>query len=139
MRQTSIDVYNEIKNNGLLSDLRFKVYSSLFKYGACTANELVKKMADSGDKLESRDFFAQRLSELRNLGVIREVNKRKCEITGRIAIVWEVTNNLPTEYKKPLTSKERMKKASLLIGDYLDGRVGQDSLKEALNVLGGIE
>lgn len=106
-RETSIDTYNIIKEKGMLSGLRFKVYDALTKYGPCTANELVKKMAESGDKLNSRDFFAQRLSELRLQGVVREVDKRKCQITGYNAIVWEVTNELPTKYVKPMTLKQK--------------------------------
>ena len=38
-RQTSIDCYNEIRANGLLSKRRFEVYEALLSSAPCTSSE----------------------------------------------------------------------------------------------------
>ena len=40
MRDTSIEAYEQIKKEGLLSAMRFKIYHMIFKNPNCTASEL---------------------------------------------------------------------------------------------------
>ena len=104
-RKTSIECYNEIKANGLLSKMRFKVYEALFKIGKpSTAREIYQTMNLA--KME-----ATRLTELRNLGLIYESNTRTCKVTGRKSIEWELTDKLPDD-KKLLDHKKASKKYS---------------------------
>lgn len=102
VRDTSVSAYHSIIEEGLLSPLRETVYKYLYEYGPCTANELVSMLNDHGKGITSRDFYAQRLSELRDRDVVDEVGKRKCSITGRQAIVWKVNGRPP---KKPVKKK----------------------------------
>ena len=100
-RQTSIDCYNEIKEQGLLSKMRFEVYSALLSMG---------KPSTTREVYETMNVIKQeatRFTELRNLGVIYEVQNRKCTITGRTAIEWGLTNNLPINIKKPTTTEKQ--------------------------------
>lgn len=90
-RQTSIDCYNEIKASGLLSKRRLEVYEVLLKITPCTASELQKSMDYNNG---GRDCM-KRVSELRDLGVIYEKRERKCSITGRNVIEWDLTDKLP--------------------------------------------
>lgn len=91
IRNTSIEVYNEIKENGLLGGLQFEVYNVLFQKGPLTQNEL------------HRHYFANtqprniqpRVSELVNMGAVETVGERPCSITGRICLAWDVTKNIP--------------------------------------------
>ena len=99
-RQTSIDCYNKIKAEGLLSKMRFQVYSALLSMG---------KPSTTREVYETMDVIKQeatRFTELRNLGVIYEVQNRKCTITGRTAIEWGLTNNLPVNIKKSTKTKK---------------------------------
>lgn len=99
-RQTSIDCYNQIKAEGLLSKQRLAVYSSLLRMGKpSTVREVYSTM--NVDKQE-----ATRFTELRNLGVIYEVRNRKCNITGRTSIEWDLTDKLPTEIKISTNTKK---------------------------------
>ena len=99
-RQTSIDCYNEIKAKGLLSKMRFEVYSALLSIGKpSTTREVYATM--NVIKQE-----ATRFTELRNLGVIYEVRNRKCTITGRTSIEWDLTDNLPKNIKLSKDSKK---------------------------------
>ena len=102
-RQTSIDCFNKIKEEGLLSKMRFQVYSALLSMG---------KPSTTREVYETMDVIKQeatRFTELRNLGVIYEVQNRKCSITGRTSIEWDVTDRLPVNIKNSnKTKKQRL-------------------------------
>ena len=106
-RQTSIDCYNEIKEQGLLSNMRFEVYSALLSIGKpSTTREVYETM----NVLKQE---ATRFTELRKLGVIYEVQNRKCTITGRTSIEWDLTDKLPVDFKSSNKTKQQKKNAAL--------------------------
>jgi hypothetical protein len=105
-RQTSIDSYNQIKAGGLLSKRRLEVYEVLLKIAPCTASELQKSMDYNNG---GRDCM-KRVSELRDLGVIYEKRERKCSITGRNVIEWDLTDKLPIKIAI-ITKKDRVNDA----------------------------
>ena len=89
IRQTSIDCYNEIKANGLLSKRRLEVYEAILKNAPCTSNEALK-----------------------DLGVIYEKSIRKCRVTGKNVIEWDLTDKLPIKIKSSnKTKKQRINDA----------------------------
>lgn len=97
-RQTSIDCYNQIKEEGLLSKQRFEVYEALFRIGSSTGSEI-----DVHCKSKSAHC---RLSELRDLGALYEKGTRKCKITDRVAIEWDLTDRLPIKIKPSANTKK---------------------------------
>lgn len=96
-RRTSIDVYNKIKEDGLLSKLRFEVYEILFKYGPLTQMELCKKT----NGVRQDRTYMPRFAELKNMGVLEDIGTKECSITGREVLLWDVTNRLPVKFEKP--------------------------------------
>jgi hypothetical protein len=57
-----------------------------------------------------------RFTELRELGVLNEVGERLCKVSGRMCIVWDVTDALPISdlpKKKKLPTKAQCAVASL--------------------------
>jgi hypothetical protein len=98
-RTTSIAVYHEIEREGLLSRTRFEVYSWLFKHGPATAMEIEVGLASR--------HVNKRLSELRDQGVVKELGTTICKVTGREVILWDVTDQLPTERIRKATGKTR--------------------------------
>ena len=108
-RQTSIDCYNQIKEEGLLSNMRFKVYESILINAPCTSAEVLSTMLSKNSAITSS---RARFTELRELGVIYEVQNRKCTITGRTSIEWDLTDRLPVNIKNPnKTKKQRLDNA----------------------------
>jgi chromosome segregation and condensation protein ScpB len=77
MRETSIEARNYIKQS--IGEKQAEVYTELLKHGPCTGRELDARLGVDAHK---------RLSELKELGMVKEITKRKCSITGRNAIVW---------------------------------------------------
>ena len=103
-RQTSIDCYNQIKEEGLLSKMRFKVYESILKKAPCTSAEVLSTMLSKNSAITSS---RARFTELRELGVIYEVQNRKCTITGRTSIEWDLTDRLPVSLKNNNKTKKQ--------------------------------
>ncbi len=99
-RRTSRKVYEQIKQEGLLSERRMEVYRCVFLHGPLTAMEAFEKL-----KLNTNQ--SGRFTELREMGVLTELGSRKCSITGREAIIWEVTNKLPKNVKTRLSKKDK--------------------------------
>lgn len=109
MRQTSIDCYNAIKAEGLLSKRRLQVYESIFNYAPCTASEVFN---DKNLKTNQSGRF----TELRDLGVIYEKGERLCNVTGRNVIEWDLTDRLPVNTKSSTnTKKHRINEALNLL------------------------
>jgi hypothetical protein len=113
MRQTSIECYKQIKAEGLLSKRRLEVLETLLKSAPCTSSEAITK---SGAKFGVFGV-SSRFTELRDLGVIYEVRVRKCTVTNRNVIEWDLTDKLPVKVKKEKakTKKEKAKEALSLI------------------------
>lgn len=96
MRQTSIQCYHQIKQEGLLSKRRIQVLESLLAIGPCTAGELERHI---NKNFNVRGGWKQ-LSILRDQGVVKELGTRACGVTGRNVIEWDMTGNLPVKPKK---------------------------------------
>jgi hypothetical protein len=96
IRQTSIDCYNQIKADGLLTKRRLEVYEAILKNAPCTSSEAMLNRLNSSNVLsQSRARF----TELRELGVIYEKGIKKCSVTGKNVIEWDLTDNLPINSK----------------------------------------
>ena len=100
MRQTSIDCYNKIKANGLLSKSRLQVYEALYK------------------------------TELREQGVIYEKGEKKCNITGRNVIEWDLTDNLPIKLNVTQTIKQQKVSQALSLIESLGKRLNEPEKTE---------
>jgi hypothetical protein len=107
-RQTSIDCYNQIKAEGLLSKRRLEVYEAIFKNAPCTSNEALKDIYSGSHGVGSRT------TELRDLGVIYEKGIKKCSVTGRNVIEWDLTDNLPINKKVITNTKKDRVKTTLI-------------------------
>ena len=107
-RQTSIDCYNEIKANGLLSKRRLEVYDALYISAPCTSSEAIRNAKTTFGVFG----VSSRFTELRDLGVIYEKGIKKCSVTGRNVIEWDLTDNLPIKIKSSnKTKKQRINDA----------------------------
>lgn len=113
VRKTSIDVFRQIEAEGLLSARRMEVYRILFEHGPMTTNEVFQHARLHGNPNYRHNSHA-RMSELRELGVVEELGTKECSATGRTAILWDVTDSLPsgTVSSSPARpSRERMREA----------------------------
>ena len=96
IRQTSINCFNQIKEEGLLSKRRLEVYEALLSTAPCTSSEAITNAKTTFGVFG----VSSRFTELRDLGVIYEVRTRECTVTGRNVIEWDLTDRLPVNVKK---------------------------------------
>ena len=104
IRQTSIDCYYQIKEEGLLSKMIFKVYEAILRKAPCTSAEALSTILSKNSAITSS---RARFTELRELGVIYEVQNRKCTITSRTSIEWDLTDRLPVKIKRTNKTKKQ--------------------------------
>lgn len=100
-RRTSIEVYQKIKSEGLLSALRFTVYECLFNYGPLSQMETCKYI---GSKHQDRSIMP-RFAELEKIGAIESIGEKKCSVTGRNVLIWDVTDRIPKKLIKEQKTK----------------------------------
>ena len=103
IRSTSLEAYELIRAK--LSHRHERIAHVLFFFGPATANEAsveISKLATVIQPHELKNTHA-RFTELAALGVIAEVDRRACKVTGRTAIVWGLTGRKPT--KAPVVTK----------------------------------
>jgi hypothetical protein len=79
------------------------IYDYLYAFGPATANELFRQ-TQSFNRTVQANFHA-RLGELRDLGVVAEIQERPCKTNGNVVIEWDVTDRLPLKFEKPVTHK----------------------------------
>ena len=113
VRQTSIDVYRQILEEGLLSAMRRDTYQALFDCGGpSTAAEVASRMrrmgVPNGGGRGGPGNAHARLNELVAQGVVYEVRVRKCSITERDVTEYELTGNLPRRIQ--VTAAEKRQK-----------------------------
>jgi len=103
-RETSINCYNEIKAEGLLSKLRLRTLNAMLYSSPCTAGELQSYIDQN--QIQVKHSW-KLLSQLRDLGVVYEKNERKCNVTGRVVIEWDLTDKLPIKPTTPSNTKKQ--------------------------------
>jgi hypothetical protein len=124
MRQTSIECYNQIKASGLLTKARLQVYEALYNIGKpSTAREIFATM-------NIVKFEATRLTELRKMGAIYEVSTRKCSITNKNVIEWDLTDKLPVKLKATQTIKQQKVSQALSLIESLGKRLNEPEKAE---------
>lgn len=85
IQQTSLQSYGEILSSNKVSDRHDEIYRALLKIGEGTDREICYQLGQ-----HDPNYVRPRRNELVKLGLVRQVCKRTCDITGKTAIVWKV-------------------------------------------------
>lgn len=136
VRQTSIDCYNQIKAEGLLSKRRLQVYEILLENGALTGTEvsiLFKKKFNASSHSEG---IRNRLTELLDRGVIYEKGIVTCKTTNRKVSLWDLTDNLPKDITdKPSRKQLRTNQALEALRELYKNRESLEKWKEVAELI----
>ena len=87
-RDTSVQAFYNAVDSGVIETRRQQVWSALRARGEATSNEVFESLKALGVRYIST--ACARLTELRDLGLVREVGQRRCTITGQLCIAWAV-------------------------------------------------
>jgi len=101
-RETSIEAYRYLVENGALAEMNKLVYHHLWLNGPTTQKKTERFYNDRTYTLRPR--FAQ----LEKMGLIKPIGTEKCAETGRSNILWDVTERV---YPLPLFEKSNKKEA----------------------------
>jgi len=91
VRDTSIEAFRNLVENGVLSKRRAEAYSILYQHGPMTSNEVFQHANLHGNPNYRHNTNA-RMTELRDLGVAAEIGTATCKVTKRRVILWDVTS-----------------------------------------------
>lgn len=105
VRRTSANAYHEVMASGLLGERQKHAYEILYKHGPLTGNEMSEQMGIPGQW--------KRCSELKKRDLAIEVGERECRVTGRVCIIWDVTDNPPRKADHETRESSRQKIARL--------------------------
>lgn len=98
-RETSVDAFYDAIDSGTIGSGRQLVWFALRALGSGTANEAFEYLKAERFRYDDADAvgaarrlrnISARLTELRDLGLVREAGTRRCRITGKRCIVWSI-------------------------------------------------
>jgi len=112
VRDTSIEIYRKITDEGLLSKKRQQVYDIIFHHGPMTGSQVAAKYKLMYSSAKHSESIRNRITELVKQKVVKEVGVKECPITGNKVLWFDVTADLPVKIPKKLTMKQ--KKTDLL-------------------------
>ncbi len=92
MRSTSSEALRAVTESGFIAASQKEVYGCLFERGPLSSREVDVALGKSG--------HWKRLSELAAMGIVGEAGSKKCPVTGRRVILWDVTDRLPVKVER---------------------------------------
>lgn len=115
-RETSIEAYHEIVDNGVCGRRQAEVYDILFHQGPLTYNQVYEALkAKHGGAWMG--INSSRLTELRNMGAIQEVGVAEDHFSKMSVILWDVTSQMPVKPPRKKTKDQIIAELRLEIAD----------------------
>jgi hypothetical protein len=108
-QRTSIETYLEIKNSGLISDKRMKVFDIFYEnpqgLTGAQVSEIYRQLYPTSQHSET---IRNRITELVGMGVLTELGVVQCEFSKRLVMKWCTLDNMPIPLEKKVTKKEQI-------------------------------
>lgn len=110
-QRTSIETYTEIKNSGLLSEKRWRVYDIFYQNNRpLTGAEVSQIYKSNYPSSQHSETIRNRITELKEMGLLAEFEVVDCTFTGRKVFSFITTNNLPDKLEKKETLNQKLDK-----------------------------
>lgn len=112
-RDTSIEAYHKMRDQGLLGRRRLEIYEIVCLHGPMTANQAFQYL-DKSYRADGRVFrfdsnTRARFTELREMGALEERGEVVCPVSGMNVINWAITGSLAHKREKQPTKTEIIK------------------------------
>lgn len=121
VRETSEEAFRYLIESGILSEQRARTYTALYRRGPGTSAEIIMTML-AGVKVRTLTQNRARFTELRDMGLARELGTVTCQVTGRRAILWDVTGRvepLPLARRTKPTRSQLLEEVAQIAGEAL--------------------
>lgn len=107
VRDTSIEIYRKITDEGLLSKKRMQVYDIIYNHGPMTGSQVAAKYKLMHSSAKHSESIRNRITELVKQKVVKEVDTKECPVTGNNVLWFDVTANLPVKIPKKKTRSQQ--------------------------------
>jgi hypothetical protein len=109
VQTTSIETYHGIKNSGLISDKRLKVFDIFYQNPqGLTGAEVSEIFRKNNPTSQHSETIRNRITELVQMGVLVELGVVECQFSKRKVMKWCCIDNMPIPLEKKLTKKEQI-------------------------------
>jgi hypothetical protein len=109
VQTTSIETYHAIKNSGLISDKRLKVFDIFYQNPqGLTGAEVSEIFRKNNPTSQHSETIRNRITELVQMGVLVELGVVECQFSKRKVMKWCCIDNMPIPLEKKLTKKEQI-------------------------------
>jgi len=110
IQRTSIETYHAIKNSGLISEKRMKVFDIFYQHPqGLTGAEVSEIYRKENPTSQHSETIRNRITELVQMGVLAEVGVVECKFSKRSVMKWCCIDKMPIPLEKKLTRKEQIK------------------------------
>jgi hypothetical protein len=110
IQKTSIETYYAIKNSGLISEKRMKVFDIFYQNPqGLTGAEVSEIYRKENPTSQHSETIRNRITELVQMGVLAELGVVECQFSKRSVMKWCCIDNMPIPLEKKLTRKEQIK------------------------------
>ena len=109
VQRTSIDTYHAIKNSGLISEKRLKVFDIFYlNPEGLTGAEVSEIYRKENPTSQHSETIRNRITELFQMGVLAEVGVVECQFSKRNVMKWCCIDKMPIPLEKKMTRKEQV-------------------------------
>ena len=110
VQKTSVETYHAIKNSGLISEKRMKVFDIFYlNPQGLTGSEVSEIYRKENPTSQHSETIRNRITELFQMGVLAEVGVVECQFSKRNVMKWCCIDKMPIPLEKKLTRKEQIK------------------------------
>jgi predicted Zn-ribbon and HTH transcriptional regulator len=110
VQTTSIETYHAIKNSGLISEKRLKVFDIFYQNPqGLTGAEVSEIYRKENPTSQHSETIRNRITELVQMGVLVELGVVECQFSKRNVTKWCCIDKMPIPLEKKLTRKEQIK------------------------------
>lgn len=109
VQKTSIETYHAVRKSGILADKRLKVYEILYAHPeGLTGTQVSNIFKQMHPTAQHSETIRNRITELRDMGVVSEIGTVECEHTKRQVMKFMLNDNMPVPLEKKKTHNERV-------------------------------
>jgi hypothetical protein len=109
VQKTSVETYHAIKNSGLISEKRMKVFDIFYlNPKGLTGSEVSEIYRKENPTSQHSETIRNRITELFQMGVLAEVGVVECQFSKRNVMKWCCIDKMPIPLEKKMTRKEQV-------------------------------
>ena len=110
IQTTSIETYQSIKNSGLISEKRLKVFDIFYQNPkGLTGAEVSEIYRRENPTSQHSETIRNRITELVQMGVLVEIGVVECQFSKRSVMKWCCVDKMPIPLEKKATRKKQIK------------------------------